>query len=65
MGPVHYDAIEAQEILLRNGNVEEELAPGELQEAIVAQEQALDDIAAVEKDEDDDLRDDHNAPFEA
>jgi hypothetical protein len=65
MGPVHFDVLEALEILLRNGPAEEELAPAELQEALVILEEALDDISPVEHDEDDDDFEDQNSPPEA
>jgi hypothetical protein len=65
MGPVHHDALEALEILLRNGPAEEELAPGELQEALVLLEEALNDIPVIEQDEDDDNLEDLNPPDEA
>ena len=62
---MHHDALEALEILLRNGPAEVELAPGELQEALVLLEEALDDIPVIEQDEDDDNLEDHNPPDEA
>jgi hypothetical protein len=65
MGPVHHDALEALEILLRNGPAEEELAPGELQAALVLLEEALNDIPVIEQDEDDDNLEDLNPPDEA
>jgi hypothetical protein len=63
MGPVHNDALEALEILLRNGPAEEELAPGELQDALVLE--ALNVIPVIEQDEDDDNLEDLNPPDEA
>jgi hypothetical protein len=65
MGPVHDDALEALEILLRNGPAEEELAPGELQDALVLEEEALNVIPVIEQDEDDDNLEDLNPPDEA
>lgn len=65
MGPVHYDTVEAMEILSRNRYAVEELATGELQEALVALHDALDHIAALEEDEGDCFLDDHKAPYEA